>query len=91
MYCVLLSVGPPGEDFRPLEAYEAAVLPVLAAHGGERMFCLRHLDTGAETHLYAFPDEDSYDRYLADPRRAAARAAFDRAGISAVFHPVVML
>lgn len=91
MFCVLLTIGPPGEDFRPLEAYEATVLPLLAAYGGERLVCLRNLDTGGETHLYAFPDEAAFERYMADPARRRAAAPVDQAGITTAYAPVVML
>lgn len=54
------------------DAYEAAVLPLLAEHGGRLERRLRTLDDRVEVHLLSFPDDAHLAAYRADPRRGAA-------------------
>ncbi|WP_436495951.1 hypothetical protein [Actinokineospora sp. HUAS TT18] len=54
------------------DAYEAAVLPLLADHGGRLERRLRSVDGGTEIHTVSFTDPAGLDAYRADPRRAAA-------------------
>jgi len=60
-------------------AYEDAVLPLLADHGGRVEFRGRRTagqDAAlpVEVHVLSFPDHRALDAYLADPRRAALLA-----------------
>ena len=54
-------------------AYEDAVLPLLADHGGRRTVG-KDAALPVEVHVLSFPDRQALDAYLADPRRAALRA-----------------
>jgi len=65
-----------------LIAYEDAVLPLVAAHGGTVRQRARTDGTdGAplEIHLLEFPSDAAFDAYMADPRRAARAVDRDRA------------
>ena len=66
---LLVHIDLAGADLEAFEAYEAAVLPLLADHGGEVLQRLRGVDRLAETHLLGFPSRQAYEAYLADPRR----------------------
>jgi uncharacterized protein (DUF1330 family) len=62
-------------------AYEDAVLPLLADHGGRVEFRGRRIagqDAAlpVEVHVLSFPDRHALDAYLADARRAALRAEY---------------
>ena len=78
--CVLLWARAGRED--ALVAYEDAVLPLVAAHGG-RVLQRARTDGGdgapLEVHLLRFPDQRALDLYMDDPRRAALAADRDRA------------
>ncbi|GAA3107787.1 hypothetical protein [Streptomyces echinatus] len=54
------------------DAYESAVLPLLAEHGGRLERRLRALDDRTEAHLLSFPSDEHVAAYRADPRRCAA-------------------
>jgi hypothetical protein len=67
-YVLIARIPPSGvEAFR---RYEAAVLPLLADHGGRLDRRLRSEDGGIEVHIIAFDASDGLDRYRADARRA---------------------
>ncbi|HVK20839.1 MAG TPA: hypothetical protein VM677_05715 [Actinokineospora sp.] len=61
----------PEHGLAAFDAYEAAVLPLLADHGGRLERRLRSAD-GTEIHLVSFTDSRGLDSYRADPRRVAA-------------------
>lgn len=69
---VMIADLAPG-DVAAFQSYEAAVLPLLAGHGGRLERRLRS-DTGTfEAHVLSFADQSGYQDYLADPRRTEAR------------------
>jgi ribosomal protein S18 acetylase RimI-like enzyme len=57
-------------------AYEDAVLPLLADHGGWLEQRLRTGDAATEVQLITFASRAGYAAYMADPRRAAFREQF---------------
>ncbi len=57
-------------------AYEDAVLPLLADHGGLLDQRMRTADGATEVQLITFESHAGYETYMADPRRAAAREQF---------------
>ena len=68
---LLVQIDLTAADLAAFEAYEAAVLPLLAEHGAVLERRLRVVDDGAETHLIDFPSPSALEAYLADPRREA--------------------
>jgi hypothetical protein len=62
------------------DAYEAAVLPLLAEHGGRLERRVRSLDDRAEAHLVSFPTEEDFAAYRADERRRAATPLLEASG-----------
>ncbi|MEU9109017.1 hypothetical protein AB0D54_32745 [Streptomyces xanthophaeus] len=62
------------------DAYESAVLPLLAAYGGRLERRLRTLDDRVEAHLVAFPSSDDFAAYRADPQRADAAPLLKSSG-----------
>ena len=62
------------------EAYERAVLPLLAEYGGRLERRLRTSDDQVEAHLIAFPGDEDLAAYRADPRRAAAAPLLEASG-----------
>lgn len=78
--CVLLWARPGERD--ALIAYEDAVLPLVAAHGGRvRQRARTDGADGAplEIHLLEFPSDAALDAYMADPQRAALSDTRDQA------------
>jgi hypothetical protein len=59
-----------GADLEAFEAYEEAVLPLLADHGAELQRRFRSPDNALEVHILFFPSAEARQAYLADPRRA---------------------
>jgi hypothetical protein len=70
----------PEEGLGAFEAYESAVLPLLADHGGRLERRLRTPDRRVEVHLVSFPGDEDLARYRADPRRAAATPLLESSG-----------
>lgn len=68
----------PPEGVADFQAYEAAVLPLLADHGGALERRLRKTDGTVEIHLVAFPSEAALAAFRADPRRAALAPLVER-------------
>jgi hypothetical protein len=62
------------------DAYEGAVLPLLAEYGGRLERRVRTPDDRLEAHLVSFPTEDALDAYRADPRRSAAAPLLESSG-----------
>lgn len=62
------------------DAYESAVLPLLAEHGGHLERRLRTLDDRVEVHVVAFPGDEDFAAYRADPRRSAAGPLLESSG-----------
>lgn len=78
---VLLKV--PRSGIRDFLAYEACALPLVAAHGGALQRRLRNGDGTAECHLLSFPNREAFERFKADPRRAAAAHLLATSGATA--------
>lgn len=62
------------------DAYEEAVLPLLAEYGGRLERRLRTLDDQVEAHLITFPTSDVLAAYRADPRRSDAAPLLEASG-----------
>ena len=62
------------------DAYESAVLPLLAEHGGRLERRLRTLDDRVEAHLVSFPGDEDFAAYRADPRRSSAAPLLEWSG-----------
>jgi uncharacterized protein (DUF1330 family) len=67
-YVLIARIPAAGVDAH--QRYEAAVLPLLADHGGRLARRLRSADGGVEVHVIEFASGDGLDAYRADPRRA---------------------
>ena len=72
-YVLIARIPPAGVE--AFQRYEAAVLPLLAEHGGRLARRLRADGGEVEVHLVEFASAGAFDAYRADPRRAAARGA----------------
>ena len=77
---LLVQIDLSGADLEAFEAYEAAVLPLLADHGGVLEQRLRGLDGLTETHVLTFPSPEARQAYLTDPRRLAQADLWTRSG-----------
>lgn len=84
---VMLARIPPGA-FEAFEAYEAAVLPLLAGHGGRLERRLRSTDDRVEVHVVAFAGTEGYRAYREDPRRAAAAPGLAESGAQIELFPM---
>ncbi|MFI6358826.1 hypothetical protein ACIBJF_40930 [Streptomyces sp. NPDC050743] len=62
------------------DAYESAVLPLLAEHGGRLERRLRTPDDRVEAHLVSFPGDEDFAAYRADPRRSSATPLLESSG-----------
>ncbi|MFF8946009.1 hypothetical protein ACF1A5_27830 [Streptomyces sp. NPDC014864] len=62
------------------DAYEGAVLPLLAEYGGILERRLRTLDDQVEAHLITFATSEDLAAYRADPRRCAAAPLLESSG-----------
>jgi hypothetical protein len=70
----------PAAGTADFQAYEAAVLPLLADHGGRLERRLRTADAGVEVHIVVFPSRAALDSYRSDPRRAGQAPLLQRSG-----------
>jgi uncharacterized protein (DUF1330 family) len=70
----------PAAGVEAFERYEAAVLPLLADHGGRLHRRLRSADRTVEVHLIAFAADDALAAYRADPRRAEHAPLLEQSG-----------
>ena len=70
----------PEKGLEAFDAYESAVLPLLAEHGGRLERRLRTLDDRVEAHVVTFPDDEALAAYRADPRRSAAAPLLESSG-----------
>ncbi|MGV9313999.1 hypothetical protein ACWDR0_17735 [Streptomyces sp. NPDC003691] len=70
------------------EAYENAVLPMLAAHGGHLERRLRTPDGRVEAHIVSFPAEEALTAFRSDPRRTAAAPLLEASGAVVELLPV---
>ena len=67
-YVLIARIPKTGVD--AFQRYEAAVLPLLADHGGRLARRLRSGDGSIEVHVIEFASADGLDGYRSDPRRA---------------------
>lgn len=79
--CAILRVPP--EGVATFQAYEDAVLPLIATNGGRLQRRLRTGAGGAEVHVLWFPSTAHLDAYRADPVRAARAGLFTASGATA--------
>jgi hypothetical protein len=70
----------PAAGIRAFQRYEAAVLPLLADHGGRLDRRLRSSAGDVEVHVVAFAAEDGLAAYRADPRRAQHAPLLEESG-----------
>ncbi|MFD3869402.1 hypothetical protein [Streptomyces sp. NPDC058623] len=70
------------------DAYESAVLPLLAEYGGRLERRLRTLDDQVEAHLVTFPTSEDLAAYRADFRRSAAAPLLESSGAAVELLPV---
>ena len=84
---VLVARIPAGgiESFR---AYEDAVLPLLARHGGELQRRLRTADGATEIHVVRFASAEGFAAFRSDPDRAAAQHLIEASGAVTELHEV---
>jgi len=80
---LLVTIDLSEADLAAFEAYEAAVLPLIAVHGGRLEMRVRASDAWSETHLLHFPDEAAFEAYLVDPARQAAQPTWQACGARA--------
>ena len=72
----------PGSGIEAFAAYEDAVLPLVADHGGRIERRLRSRDHADEVHLIWFPTAESFRSYRDDPRRTAFQHLLSESGAS---------
>lgn len=70
----------PDGGLSDFDAYESAVLPLLAEYGGRLQRRLRTLDDRVEVHLVTFPNDEDLAAYRADPRRSTAAPLLESSG-----------
>ena len=61
----------PPSGVAAFQAYEARVLPLLAAHGGVLDRRLQNTEGTFELHIVRFPTREHFASYRADPQRGA--------------------
>jgi uncharacterized protein (DUF1330 family) len=62
------------------QAYESAVLALLAGHGGNLERRLRSTDGTQEIHIVSFASEAGFASFRSDPQRQAAAPLLARSG-----------
>ena len=78
----------PAGGLADFDAYETAVLPLLAEHGGVLERRLRTTDGDLEAHVVTFPGPAEFDAFRADPRRQAAHPLLESSGAVVELHAV---
>jgi hypothetical protein len=81
LICAVFRV--PRDGRAAFQAYEDAVLPLLADYGATLQRRLRTEDGMTEIHLIQFPSGAALDAFRADPRRADQTHLFDASGAAA--------
>ena len=76
---VLVARIPP-EGIGDFQAYEDAVLPLLARHGGRLERRLRNADSTSEVHIVSFETREGFEGFRADPERSKAQPLLIRSG-----------
>jgi uncharacterized protein (DUF1330 family) len=59
----------PVDGIADFQRYEDAVIPLLAEHGARLERRLRSQNSTVEIHIVSFPSGDSFQAFMADPRR----------------------
>jgi uncharacterized protein (DUF1330 family) len=77
-YVVVARIPPAGVE--RFQRYEAAVLPLLAEHGGRLERRLRSAGGGTEVHVLSFASAGAFAAYRDDPRRAEHRDLLEASG-----------
>jgi len=67
-------------DISLFEEYERKAIPLLSRYGGRLELGLRSTDSMTETHILYFPDDASFESFLADPLRAQLQDEWKRSG-----------
>jgi hypothetical protein len=75
-----LTARVPAAGIADFQAYEAAVLPLLARHGGSLERRLRNGDGTFELHIVSFSDRSGLEAFRSDPDRVAAQPLLARSG-----------
>ena len=70
----------PAAGTEAFQRYEAAVLPLLADHGGRLDRRLRSADGTVEVHVIAFDEPGDLGAYRADPRRTEHAPLLEQSG-----------
>lgn len=70
---LLLLARIPPAGVAAFQRYEATVLPRLADYGGTLERRVRNNDGTFEAHIVHFPSDEHFQRFRADPERAAAQ------------------
>jgi hypothetical protein len=78
---VMVADIPSGGEAR-FQAYEAAVLPLLARHGGRLERRLRTGDALTEVHIVSFESQLGFEAYVADEERQSSRGLLDGVDIT---------
>jgi len=78
----------PDGGLADFDAYERAVLPLLAEHAGRLEQRLRTLDDMAEIHVISFRSDADFAAYRADPRRQAVAPLLESSGAVIELLPV---
>ena len=73
----------PADGLDSFRAYEVAVLPLLADHGGVLERRLRTADGLTEVHVIRFGSQAGFDAFRADRRRTAHAPLLERSGAAA--------
>jgi hypothetical protein len=68
---LLVEIDLTSADLASFDAYETAVLPLVALHCGAVEVRLRTADAAREVHLIRFPDAAAFAAFKSDPRRIA--------------------
>ena len=76
-FTVVMVADIPSGSEQGFQAYEAAVLPLLARHGGRLERRLRTGDALTEIHIGTFTSPEGFDAYMADEERQSHRRMLD--------------
>lgn len=74
---IVVTATVPDGGLADFNAYEAAVLPLLAEYGRLQRRLVSE-DGRREVHIVSFPSRDAFDAYLRDPRRVSFAPLLER-------------
>ena len=84
VYLLLAEI--PRDGVERFQRYEAAVIPLLAEHGGQLERRLRSEDGRTEVHIVRFPSDARFASYRDDPRRVEHQQILSDSGARLVLH-----